>query len=50
MAVEEGRRKFFGFALGGFAALGGVLSLGAMKKSWDPLPSVEAAGFLTVDL
>jgi ubiquinol-cytochrome c reductase iron-sulfur subunit len=50
MAVEEGRRTFFGFALGGFAALGGVLTLGAMKKSWDPLPSVQAAGFLTVDL
>jgi ubiquinol-cytochrome c reductase iron-sulfur subunit len=50
MAVEEGRRKFFGFALGGFAAIGGVLTLGAMKRSWDPLPSVQAAGFLTVDL
>ncbi|MDR2342126.1 MAG: Rieske 2Fe-2S domain-containing protein [Campylobacteraceae bacterium] len=50
MAVEEGRRKFFGFALGGFAAVGGALSLVAMKKSWDPLPSVQAAGFLTVDL
>ncbi|MDR2099569.1 MAG: ubiquinol-cytochrome c reductase iron-sulfur subunit [Campylobacteraceae bacterium] len=50
MAHEDGRRKFFGFAFGGLAALGGVLSLGAMKRSWDPLPSVEAAGFLTVDL
>ncbi|MFV0482063.1 MAG: Rieske 2Fe-2S domain-containing protein [Campylobacteraceae bacterium] len=50
MAIEEGRRKFFGFALGGFAAIGGVVSLVAMKKTWDPLPSVQAAGFTTVDL
>lgn len=50
MATEEGRRKFFGFALGGFAAIGGVASLVAMKKTWDPLPSVQAAGFTTVDI
>ncbi len=48
MAVE--RRDFLGMAFGGFAAIGGAFSLVAMKKSWDPLPSVKAAGFLTVDL
>ncbi len=50
MAVEQNRRDFLGMALGGVAAVGGVLSLGAMKKSWDPLPSVKAAGFTTIDL
>lgn len=50
MAIEDGRRKFFGFALGGFAAIGGVASLVAIKKTWDPLPSVQAAGFTTVDI
>lgn len=50
MAVKQSRRDFLGIAFGGFAAVGGVLSLGAMKKSWDPLPSVKAAGFTTVDL
>ena len=50
MAVEKKRRNFLGFALGGFTALGGVASLGAMKRSWDPLPSVKAAGFTTIDL
>ncbi len=50
MAVEQNRRDFLGMALGGIAAVGGVLSLGAMKKTWDPLPSVKAAGFTTIDL
>ena len=44
------RRDFMGMALGGFTALGGIGALYAMKKSWDPLPSVKAAGFSTVDL
>jgi len=39
-----------GMALGGFTALGGLGALYAMKKSWDPLPSVKATGFTTVDL
>jgi len=39
-----------GMALGGFTALGGLSTLYAMKKTWDPLPSVKAAGFTTVDL
>lgn len=44
------RRDFMGMALGGFTALGGIGALMAMKKTWDPLPSVKAAGFSTVDL
>jgi ubiquinol-cytochrome c reductase iron-sulfur subunit len=39
-----------GMALGGFSGLGGLAALYAMKRSWDPLPSVKAAGFTTVDL
>jgi ubiquinol-cytochrome c reductase iron-sulfur subunit len=39
-----------GMALGGFTALGGIAALYAMKRTWDPLPSVKAAGFTTVDL
>ncbi|MBP9613692.1 MAG: twin-arginine translocation signal domain-containing protein, partial [Sulfurospirillum sp.] len=37
MAVEKSRRDFIGMAFGGFAAVGGVVALGAMKKTWDPL-------------
>ena len=47
---EKGRRDFMGMALGGFTALGGLGALYAMKRSWDPLPSVKAAGFTTIDL
>lgn len=50
MAVEKNRRDFLGMAFGGVAAVGGIFALGAMKKTWDPLPSVKAAGFTTVDL
>jgi len=50
MAVEKERRNFLGFALGGFTAVGSVAALGAMKRTWDPLPSVKAAGFTEVDL
>jgi ubiquinol-cytochrome c reductase iron-sulfur subunit len=32
------------------AAVGGAASLVGMKQAWDPLPSVLAAGFTTVDL
>lgn len=50
MASCEDRRSFIGFAFGSVAAVGGIFSLFAMKKTWDPLPSVKAAGFTTVDL
>lgn len=50
MAVEKERRDFLGMALGGFTALGAVAALGAAKRTWDPLPSVKAAGFTTIDL
>lgn len=48
--TDESRRGFIGKAFGGFAAVGAVASLVAMKKTWDPLPSVMAAGFTTVDV
>ena len=48
--MNESRRGFMGKAFGGVAAVGAVGSLVAMKKTWDPLPSVKAAGFTKVDL
>lgn len=39
-----------GKAFGAVAGIGAVGSLVAMKQSWDPLPSVKAAGFTEVDL
>ncbi|MDD2383840.1 MAG: twin-arginine translocation signal domain-containing protein, partial [Sulfurospirillaceae bacterium] len=50
MSLCHKRRDFIGLALGSITAVGGVLALGAMKKTWDPLPSVQSAGFVTVDL
>jgi len=50
MAVEKERRNFLGAALGLFTAAGGIGALSAMKYTWDPLPSVKAAGFTTIDL
>ncbi len=47
---EEGRRDFMGMALGAWAVVGGVGALYAAKRSWDPLPSVKAAGFTTVEM
>jgi len=47
---DNSRRGFMGKAFGGVAAVGAVASLFAMKKSWDPLPSVKAAGFTTLDM
>lgn len=44
------RRDFLGMALGGVTAVGAVASLYAMKRTWDPLPSVISAGFTTFDL
>jgi len=37
-------------ALGGFAGLGALGALYAAKRTWDPLPSVKAGGFTTIDL
>jgi len=47
---SNGRRGFMGKAFGAVAAVGAVGSLVAMKKSWDPLPSVRSAGFTTLDM
>ncbi|QKF64245.1 ubiquinol-cytochrome c reductase iron-sulfur subunit [Campylobacter corcagiensis] len=47
---KTNRRDFIGLSFGAVAAVGGLFGLGAMKKTWDPLPSVVAAGFTTVDL
>jgi len=47
---DSGRRGFMGKAFGAVAAVGAVGSLYAMKKTWDPLPSVKAAGFTTLDM
>lgn len=48
--INESRRGFMGKAFGAVAGIGAVASLVAMKKTWDPLPSVMAAGFTTVDM
>lgn len=47
---KSSRRGFMGKAFGVVAGVGAVGSLIAMKQSWDPLPSVKAAGFTEVDL
>lgn len=48
--MKNGRRGFMGKAFGAVAGVGAVASLYAMKKSWDPLPSVRSAGFTTLDM
>jgi len=48
--ADSSRRDFMGKVFGGWAALGGLGALYAAKKTWDPLPSVKAAGFTRVDL
>jgi ubiquinol-cytochrome c reductase iron-sulfur subunit len=47
---NSSRRGFMGKAFGAVAGIGAIGSLVAMKKSWDPLPSVKAAGFTTLDM
>jgi len=47
---NNSRRGFMGKAFGAVAGIGAIGSLVAMKKSWDPLPSVKAAGFTTLDM
>ena len=53
MAVDSKRRGFVkgaGAALGVTAAVGGGAVLYGMKRTWDPLPSVVAAGVTEVDV
>jgi len=50
MSEEMNRRDAMGVAFGACAAVGGVFALAGMKRAWDPLPSVKAAGTTTVDV
>jgi ubiquinol-cytochrome c reductase iron-sulfur subunit len=50
MSANTERRDFLGMMFGAVAAVGGGASLVAMKAAWDPLPSVKAAGFTTIDV
>lgn len=50
MSDNMNRRDFLGMAFGGFAAIGIGASLFAMKRTWDPLPSVISAGFTEADI
>jgi ubiquinol-cytochrome c reductase iron-sulfur subunit len=47
---NSSRRGFMGKAFGAVAGVGAVGALYAMKRSWDPLPSVKAAGFTALDM
>ena len=44
------RRQFIQRIFGTVTATGATVSLYAMKRTWDPLPSVTAAGFTTLDM
>jgi len=45
------RRQFItGAGLAAFSGLGAIGALYAAKRSWDPLPSVKAGGFTTIDV
>jgi ubiquinol-cytochrome c reductase iron-sulfur subunit len=48
--MDHGKRDFLLGTLGAAAGVGGVASLYAMAKTWDPLPSVVAAGVTKVDV
>jgi len=50
MSNGTNRRDFLGMSFAAVAAVGGAASLVGMKQAWDPLPSVLAAGFTTIDL
>lgn len=50
MAVDESKRDFLLTALGTFAGIGGAAAAYSMVKTWDPLPSVVAAGVTKVDV
>ncbi|MDR2033778.1 MAG: ubiquinol-cytochrome c reductase iron-sulfur subunit [Helicobacteraceae bacterium] len=49
-AKRRGFIKGAGAALGVAAAAGGVVALYGMKRAWEPLPSVKAAGITEVEL
>ena len=50
MSNKTNRRDFLGMSFAAVAAVGGAYSLVGMKQAWDPLPSVLAGGFTTIDL
>jgi len=50
MSNETNRRDFLGYTFAAVAAVGGASALVGMKQAWDPLPSVLAGGFTTVEL
>jgi ubiquinol-cytochrome c reductase iron-sulfur subunit len=50
MSNNTNRRDFLGMSFAAVAAVGGAASLVGMKQAWDPLPSVLAGGFTTIDL
>ncbi len=50
MSNNTNRRDFLGYTFAAVAAVGGAASLVGMKQAWDPLPSVLAGGFMTVQL
>ena len=50
--ANQNRRGFIkgaGVALGAVSAIGGGFAAVAMKRAWDPLPSVVAGGITVVD-
>ncbi|NOX14510.1 MAG: ubiquinol-cytochrome c reductase iron-sulfur subunit [Epsilonproteobacteria bacterium] len=44
------RRHFIEKVFGTVTGVGVVASLYAMKRTWDPLPGIAAAGFTTLDM
>ena len=50
MSKDTNRRDFIGYSFAAVAAVGGAASLYGMKQVWDPLPSVLADAFTTIDL
>lgn len=49
-AKDPKRRDFLGMSLVGVGALGAIASIVAMKRTWDPLPSVVSAGITVIDI
>lgn len=45
--MKQDRR---GFILGTFTGIGVAGALYAMKRTWDPLPSVKNAGITSIDV